>query len=160
MNIAIAIRDTGLFLMATVVRAHTSDVYVNWPRPHKPDWKPHASYHASGQHHQKSFGKAHGIQHKQKPDAHFKASKAVVSFGVATGEHKAVNVPCDSSAFNAVFELPSALVRPETYRTYVYVDLVEPGHEPIFFPQATILKQATYMDAVPWIVLTFLDINL
>ena len=140
MSIAIAVRDTDLFLMATVVREQTSDVYVNWPRTHEPDWKPHASYHASGQHHQKSFGKALGIQHKQKPDAHFKGTKAVVSFGVATGEPKAVSVPCDSSDFTAVFELPAALVRPEAYRTFVYVDLVEPGHEPTLFPGGTILK--------------------
>ena len=110
MNIAIAVRDTDLFLMATVVREQTSDVYVNWPRTHEPDWKPHTSYHASCQYHQKSFGKALGIQHKQKPDVYFNGTKAVVSFGVATGEHKAVNVRCDSSAFTAVFELPAALV--------------------------------------------------
>lgn len=160
MNIAVAVRDSDLFLLATVVRCQSSDVYVNWPRDHEPDWKPHTSYHASGQHHHKSFGTALDVQKKQKPDVNFKGTKAVVSFGVAMGDHKAVNAPCDSGAFSSVFEIPVALVRPERYSTSVYVDLVEPGVEPTLFPRATILKQETYKDAVPWIVLTFLGINL
>lgn len=159
MNIAIAIRDTDLFLMATVVRTQASDVYVNWPRDHAPDWKPHTSYHASGQYHQKTFGTALDIQKKQKPDVNFKGTKCVVSFGVAAGEHKAVNVPCNSSVFNSVFEVPIALVGPKKYSTWLYVDLVEPDVEPTLFPGATILKQETYRDAAPWIVLTFLEIK-
>lgn len=160
MKIAIAVRDVDLFLMATVVRTQATDVYVNWPRDHKPDWKPHTSYHASGQHHQKSFGTVLNVQKKQKPDLNFKGTKAVVSFGIAVGEHKAVNVPCHSGEFSSVFEIPHVLVRPETYRTFLHVDLIEPGEEPTLFPGATILMQETYKDTVPWIVLTFLDIHL
>jgi hypothetical protein len=159
MNIAVAVRDTDLFLVVTIVRAQASDVYVNWPRDNKPDWEPHTSYHASGQHHQKSFGMALNVQKKQKPDVNIKGTKTVVSLGVAAGEHNAVNARCNSSSYNYVFEIPVAIVRPETYRTFLYVDLVEPGKTPTLFPGATILKQETYRDAVPWIVLTFLDTN-
>src|SRR5258705_7514731 len=104
-QIAIAVRDADLYLLATVVRAAASDVYVNWPRNHVVGWKPHTSYHASGQHHQKSFGQAHLVQKKQKPDVTFKGTVNLVSFGVASGEHTAVNVQCDPKDFSAVFEI-------------------------------------------------------
>jgi hypothetical protein len=157
-QIAIAVRDTDLFLMAAVVRAAATDVYVNWPRDHVVGWKPHTSYHASGQHHQKSFGKAFDSRKKQKPDSSFKGTVNLVSFGVATGEHTAVNVRCDPKDFSAVFEIPLALVRPEKYKTWAYVDLVEPGVDPRLFPGATVLKQETCKDAEPWIMLTFLEL--
>ncbi len=159
-QIAIAVKDGDLFLIATVVRAAATDVYVNWPRDHVAGWKPHTSYHASGQHHQKSFGSALDVQKEQKPDVTFRGTRTVVSFGVATGEHAAVNVRCDPKDFSAVFEIPLALVRPEKYSTWVYVDLVEPGVDPLLLPGATVRKQETYKDAEPWIVLTFLEIPL
>ena len=157
-QIGIAVKDGDLYLIATAVRAAATDVYVNWPRDHVAGWKPHTSFHASGQHHQKSFGKALGVRNEQKPDVTFRGTRTVVSFGVATGEHTAVNVRCDPKDFSAVFEIPLALVRPEKYSTWVYVDLVEPGMDPLLFPGATIRKQETYKDAEPWIVLTFLEI--
>jgi hypothetical protein len=159
-QIAVAIRDADLFLLATIVRAAATDVYVNWPRDHVAGWKPHTSYHASGQHHQKSFDKGFDVRNKQKPDPTFKGTVNLVSFGVATGEHTAVNVRCDRTDFSAVFEVPLAMVRSEKYRTYVYVDLVEPYVGPLLFPGATVLKQELYKDAEPWIVLTFLEIAL
>ncbi len=97
-------------------------------------WKPHTSYHASGQHHQKSFGKAFDVRKKEKPNPAFKGTVNLVAFGVATGEHTAVNVRCDPKDFNAVFEGPLAMVGSEKYRTWVYVDLVEPGVSPVLFP--------------------------
>jgi hypothetical protein len=157
-QIAIAVRDTDLFLIATVVRAAATDVYVNWPRDHVVGWKPHTSYHASGQHHAKSSGRAFGVRKKQKPDPSLKGTVNLVSFGVATGEHRAVNVRCDPRNFGAVFEIPLAMVRPEKYTMYVYVDLVEPGVDPLLVPGAAVRKQETYKDADPWIVLTFLEI--
>jgi hypothetical protein len=118
-QIALAIRDAELFLLATVVRAAATDVYVNWPRDHVVGWEPHTSYHASGQHHQKSFGTAFDARKKQKPDPAFKGTVNLVSFGVATGEHTAVNVRCDPKDFIAVFEVPLVMVRSEMDRPYV-----------------------------------------
>jgi len=57
-------------------------------------------------------------------------------------------------------EIPLAMVRPEKYSTYAYVDLVEPGVDPLLIAGAAVLKQETYKNAEPWIVLTFLDIAL
>ena len=53
---------------------------------------------------------------------------------------------------------PLALVRTETYSTYTYVDLVEPGLQPQLIRGAMVRKQETYKDAEPWIVVTFLEI--
>jgi hypothetical protein len=51
---AVAVRDgPDLFLFLSICRGASGDVYVNYPRDDL-DWKPHTSYRASGQHHQKS----------------------------------------------------------------------------------------------------------
>src|SRR2546428_12125560 len=52
---AVAVRDGGLFLVACIERSPSGDVYVLRPRNQPKEWNPHASYHASGQHHHKSF---------------------------------------------------------------------------------------------------------
>lgn len=156
-NIAIAIRDSDLYLLATVVRDSVGNTRVNWPRDHVPSWQPHTSYHASGQHHQKSFGQALDIRKTIKPDASFKGTKNVASFGVATDEHRGAEQP-DPKHYTSVFEIPVSLVKPEKYSTWAYVDLVEANVAPVLFPGAAVLKQQTYKDAVPWIVLTFLEL--
>lgn len=157
-EVAIAVRDGDLFLIATVVRAATTDVYVNWPRDHVAGWKPHTSYPASGQHHQKSFWKAFLVRKEQKPDATFKGTVNLVCFGVATGEHTALNLRCNPGNFADVFEIPATMLRPEKYTTYVYVDLVEPGVSPTLVSGALVRQQAMYKDAEPWIVVTFLEV--
>lgn len=156
-QIAIAVRDTDLFLEATVVRADTGDVYVNFPRDHVAGWKPHSSYHASGQHHQKSYGKAFLVQKKRQPDASFKDAVNVVTWGLDSAGHTALNLPCDPHDFSEVFEIPISLLRPEKYKTHVSVDIVEPRTEPLLVPGAKVLQQEQYRDAVPWIVLTLFE---
>ena len=156
-TIAIAVRDVDLHLEASVVRKAASDVYLNFHRDHDPDWKPHASYHASGQFHHKSYGvKLLTPTLGQKPDSNFVGTKNLASFGLATGEHLLLNQPCDPSKFNDVFEVPASMLRPEKYSTYIYADLVEPGIAPTLYPGGTILKQATFKDSEPWIVITLL----
>jgi hypothetical protein len=157
-QIAIAVRDVELFVMATVVRSSKTDVYVNWPRDGEPEWKPHTSYHASGQHHHKSHGVKFGIRTAEKPDANFTGTRNIVSFPIAAGEHKAVNVSCKPNDFDVIFEVPFALVGATKYTTYVYVDLVQPGVDPVLFPGAAIKAQEVYRDAEPWIVVSLLEI--
>ena len=163
-RIAIAVRDVDLFLVANVVRKATvgataSNVYVEWPRSHIVGWCPHTSYHASGLHHHKSYGKAFSANTKQQqiPDASFSGAVNVVSFGLTAGEHNDINEICDPRKFDAIFEIPVALVRPERYSTYVHVDLVAPGENPLLIPGASPKWQKTFKDAEPWIVLTFLE---
>ena len=119
-TIAVTVREgTNLFLVATVVRGKATDVYVNWPRDYEPDWKPHTSHHASGEYHQKNFGYTFDVRQEQKPDAGFKGTKNIIQFGIATGEHSALNINCHPKDFDAVFEIPAELVRGEnTSRTF------------------------------------------
>jgi hypothetical protein len=156
-HIAIAIRDVNLFLEATVVRKASTDVYVNFPRDHVPMWKPHSSYHQSGKHHQKSFGKAFLGQKKQEPDFAFKGTENLVAFGIDSSGYKNLNLRCDPNDFSDVFEIPAALLRPEKYSTSLYVDLVEPGVSPLLIPGGLVRQQEFYKDTEPWIVLTFLE---
>jgi hypothetical protein len=158
-TIAIAVRGVNLHLEASVVRKTASDIYLNFHRDHDPTWNPHGSYHASGQFHHKSYGQKFASPVLgQKPDSNFKGTKNMASFGLAAGEHLLLNQPCDPSLFDEVFEIPAQLLRPEKYSTYVYTDLVEPGVSPTLYPGATVLKQTTYKDAEPWIVVTLLHI--
>jgi hypothetical protein len=120
-TIAIAMRDVSLHLEASIVRKAASDVYLNFHRDHDPNWKPHASYHASGQFHHKSYDqKLLPPTVGQKPDSGFKGTKNLASFGLASGEHLLFKQLCDPTKFDEIFEIPVQLLRPERYSTYVY----------------------------------------
>ena len=154
-TIAIAVRDGTLFLIARVQRAATGDVYVNHRRPGR-KWKPHSSYHASGEHHHVTFGKkpAHAIRQAQKPDFDFKGAEPVAAFVVSPTEHKAVNSPCDPAKYDAVFEIAADSLLADG-RSRIHVDFVEPGRSPTLPAMGeSILQQQDYRDTVPWIVLT------
>jgi hypothetical protein len=150
------VRETNgrLLVAATVVRAQAGDVYVNWPRPGHPGWNPHTSYHASGQHHQKSFGRAAMKRTLQRPDGNFFGEANVITFGIELLEAATVNVACVPGDYSAVFELASADLHP---KKCVSIDLAAPGGKPIMPAGSTILKASTYSDAIPWLLITFFD---
>jgi hypothetical protein len=125
---AVAVRDgADLFLVLTICRGPQGDVYVNFPRDHEPDWKPHSSYHASGQHHHKSFGHKPLVRHAQKPNASLTGTENVVTTGITSDEPRAGNTQCVASDFQEVFEIPLAALRPEKYHTMTSVDIAEPN---------------------------------
>jgi hypothetical protein len=106
-KIAVGVRDGEFFLIATVVRGAAGEVYVNWPRNHIKDLNPHTRHHTSGQLHHKSFGKPFVTRKKQKPDATFRGTTNLVSFGLAAGEHKTLNFRAQPKEFDAAFEISS-----------------------------------------------------
>jgi hypothetical protein len=67
--------------------------------------KPHSSYHASGQHHQKSFGHKAMVRQQQKPDANFRGTVNVVTMGIASDETRAIQMPYQKAAFMEMFEI-------------------------------------------------------
>lgn len=157
---AVAVRDgADVFLVLSICGGPQGDVYVNFPRDHDPDWKPHSSYHASGQHHQKSFGHKALVYHRQKLNAEFRGTANVVTTGIAANEPRAINKPCDPAEFREVFEIPLCELRPEKYRTNVSVDVTEPNGQPIITPGAKVIRQAVFKDAIPWILVTLFDTN-
>lgn len=155
---AVTVRDgADLFLCFSICRCSHGDVYVNFPRDYKPCWKPHSSYHASGQHHQKSFGHKTLVHHRQKPDANFCGTENVVTTGIASDEPRAINIPCQMTDFYDMFEIPLSDLRSEKYRTFVSVDIAKPNGQPIITPRARVIRQAIFQDAIPWILVTLFD---
>lgn len=154
---AVVVKEDDLFLVLTVVRAGTADVYVNWPRDHVSGWKPHTSYHASGQHHQKSFDRKLDVKREQKPDAAFKGTVCVVSTPIAASEHKDLNIRCKAEDFDDVFEIDANALSAEKYEMLISVDLVEPGVAPALVPGCRVVQQETFRDAEPWIVISVIE---
>jgi hypothetical protein len=157
-HIAIAVRDgADLFVFLTIRRGPEGDVYVNNPRT-DPNWKPHTSYHASGQHHHKSFGhKGALVRLRQKPDASFLGTENVVTQGIASDDPREINWPCEVKDYDDVVEIPVSELRPEEYRTALSVDITDTQGEPIVTVGARIIQQAIFKDTVPWIVVTLFE---
>lgn len=155
---AVAVRDgEEPFLFLSICRGPQGDVYVNFPRDQEPDMKPHSSYQASGQHHQKSFGHKAMVRQRQKPDANFRGTVNVVTIGIASDETRAIQTPCQKAAFKEVFEIPISNLRSEKYRTMISVDTTEAGGSPIITPGAKVILQDVYKDTVPWIQVTLFE---
>ena len=79
------------------------------------------------------------------------------TMGIASDEPRATNTLCKAADYAEVFEIPVSELRPEMYRTFVSVDLMEPGGKPIISPGGEILRQAIFQDSIPWIHVTLFD---
>ena len=153
---AIAVRDgADLFLVLRIHRGPKGDVYVNWPRD-DPKWNPHASLHASGQHHQKSnnYIMAMALDHRQKPDACFRGTQRVAGMPISSDEPRLINRPYQRKDFDGVLEIPVSEVRSEKYLTTRTVDAVESNRVADIIRERRIVRQAVFKDATPWIVAT------
>jgi hypothetical protein len=154
---AVAVRDGhDLFLFCRIRRTVTGDVYVISPRP-APDWNPHFSYHASGHYHVKNDAHPFHVSHWQRPGANFLGTRNMSTMGIAASEPRITNAPCKAEDYAEVFEIPVSALRPEEYRTFVSIDLMESSGPPIISPGARILRQAIFQDSIPWIMVTLFD---
>ena len=157
---AVAVRDgRELFLFCRIRRTVTGDVYVLPPR-RDPDWNTHVSYHASGQYHVKGYGHAYHVSHWQKPDTNFLGTHNLSTMGIASSEQRITNAPCRSEDYVEVFEISISDLKPDMYRTMLAVDLTESTGQTIITPGARILRQVTFQDAEPWIMVTLFDTHL
>ena len=151
---AVAVRDADkLLLILTIARVPQGDVYVNFPR----DDPPHASYHASGQHHQKSSGQKFFVYKREKPDTSFHGTQQVVMIPIYLEGVRALDKACKIEEFSQVFEIPADKLgpTPADHGTSLAVDLVEAGG-PTFeaVPGGRIVDQRIFDDAVPHIYVT------
>jgi hypothetical protein len=154
---AVAVRDgRELYLFCCINRSVTGDVYVAPPRP-DPSWNAHVSYHASTQYHVKNHAQLYHASHWQRPDATFLGTHNMSTIGIAAHEPRRTNAPCRAEDYTEVFEIPVGELSPETHRTFVSLDLMEPGGQPVIPPGAKILRQSIFRDSVPWIVLTLFE---
>jgi hypothetical protein len=149
----VAIRDgEGLFLTLTIRRSSDGDVYVLLPRDDK-GWNPHASYHKSGQVHHKAWNRKLIPRKKLAPICQFKGAYNLYRQGISRDQHTAIGVRCEERDFDKVMEIPAQELSAAKFRTYLDVDLVEPGASiPL---GARILQQWTLTDATPWVTVTF-----
>jgi hypothetical protein len=160
-QIAIAVRDASeLLVILTVCRSPQGDVYVNFPRDHKPKWKPHSSYHASGQHHQKSYSHKGLMRHRQRPDSNFRGTENIVTTRVTADDGRVLNIPCARDSFDGVFEIPIAVLNSGSSCVDLSVDIAEPGSTAIITPGSKILVQSAFKDSVPWILITLFEYDL
>jgi hypothetical protein len=153
---AIAVRyGVELFLFLSVARSSQGDVYVNiLHNQHGDDWeywKPHASYHASGQHHQTSFGHKALVSSRQPPDANFSDAQNIVTMPIRVDEPRRLNTPCQAADFHEVCEIQISELGKDTL---IAVDITEPNGKAIITPGAKIIRQTAFTDAVPWILVT------
>jgi hypothetical protein len=56
-----------------------------------------------------------------------------------------------------VFEIPICDLSTDTYRTMISVDITEPNGQPTTTQGSTVVRQAVFKDAVPWILVTLFD---
>jgi hypothetical protein len=157
---AVVARDHELFLLLTVNRSPAGNVYVNLPKGYgDPDWNPHVSYHASGQHHNKSHGQIMGRAcFRQKPDEHFKGDEPVIVLYPALGGLIAFRAPYHAEEYAGALEMPAAELKPEGNRSWFRVDLTDAHSQPREMdPGAKVERAAVFTDAVPWIHVRLLD---
>jgi len=129
-----------------VRRSWKKEFFVFYPRPNGSN--SHVSYHVDGTYHHKSHGRTLQRKQLQRLDQPFKGT---VNLGGFAGHGpKTVGAVCDPSLFAGVVELFPGVLGPRDGT--VLVDLVEPGSDPITWPDQMV-HQKVYKDAKPWILI-------
>jgi hypothetical protein len=143
---AVAVRDNDLWLTLWVRRSRKGEFFVMVPRNDR-GWDVHTSYHRDGTFHMKSFGHK-GLSKKLQPlTSTFRGTEhlgAQLGYGP-----KRVGAICDPAAFSGVVEVAPDVLGPR--HGSVVVDLVEPGCEPLSWPN--VVRQEVFQDTVPHVVI-------
>jgi hypothetical protein len=144
---AVAVRKgSDLWLTLWVRRSPKPEFFVFMPRGDR-GWDPHASYHRNGTLHQKSFDHTFGSQKRQCLRGAFRGT---VHLGAYMGYGpKGVGAICDPTAFSGVVEVAPGVLGPR--HGQVVVDLVEPGCEPLSWPN--VIRKEVFQDADPNVVI-------
>jgi len=101
-------------LFGRVTRSDAGDIHVNWEvvepqsKPGVAPWRPHASYHASGQLHSKSHNRISIKKARPVPKDAFTGAEPIE----ATNADRALSdtLPCVAEQFDDVLEIERALV--------------------------------------------------
>lgn len=152
---AVAVREEGrLLLVIRIRRSRDGSVYVLWQRDS--DWNPHTTYHRSGQYWQRTYqNRKVDAQRRQPLDSSFRGSEMVISTFIDPIEKEV-----DPDEFADVFEISESDSRRlrSSRSNCLDVHVVQDTH-PLTelkgsLPGVPILKQKTYGDGTPWIVVT------
>ncbi len=153
---AIAVRDAqGLHLVARVAR-RLSGIYYLIPRDAKAfqidsdeNWDPHASYHADGAHHIKSFGQLVLTRMKKQPlNSTFSGAEPLFAQSFQPGDLHNLPVLSDASAFADVFEIPADRLTSVDHYTLA-LDLLAPGARRLGGPWLEAVLEHSFQDALP-----------
>jgi hypothetical protein len=148
---AVAVREgSDLWLTLWVRRSRKGEFFIMVPRGDG-GGDPHTSYHLNGNLHMKGHDLKLLPPQKRQPltDA-FRGSEHL---GEYPGHFpKSVGAICDPTAFSGVVEVAPGVLGPK--HGVVTVDLVEPGHEPTWFPWTQIVTRQVFRDSLPWVVIT------
>lgn len=146
-----------LFLFLRIARNKKGESFVMFPREDKA-WNPHASLHADGTHHQKSFDRKFAVRKTVKPDGELSETVNLVTIGIAADEPRKINTPCGIDQFSEVFEISPSDLRPERYRTNISIDLIPQNGEAIVPKSCRIIRQHIFQDdGLPSIMVTLYD---
>jgi hypothetical protein len=119
----VALRDGAeLWLTMWVRCSPKGEIFVMYPRADAGN--PHASYHADGTYHHKSYGSTGIHQTKQPLTATFKESEHL---GMYMGHGKNTGAVCDPKAFDGLVIVEPGILGPK--HGSVGVDLLAPGYE-------------------------------
>jgi hypothetical protein len=145
---AVAVReDSGLWLTLWVRRSPKGEFFVFQPRGDG-DWNPHASLHADGTFHLKSWGRRTlPARTAQRPDS----VRGCEPLGAYAGHGpKTVGAVCEPGDFTNIVEVPPGILGPRNGT--VTVDLLEPGADPLRHPGALVLSQL-FTDVAPHVLI-------
>jgi hypothetical protein len=121
--------------------------FIIQPRRFKP-WDPHTSYHRNGTVHMKSYDSKMLTTQCQPLTGSFRDAEDLGYF--AGHDAKRVGEVCDPKDFNGVVKVAPGVLMPGY--GVVKVDLVGPGHKPVF--HWTVVDRQIFRDFVPWVVIT------
>ncbi len=144
---AVAIEDGDeLGLSFWIKRSQAGEVFLFYPRDREMD--PHASYHADGTYHQKSYGVASMAQQRQPLNGSFVGTEHLGTFG----GHGAGPRIVSRDDWDDILVVRSGILTARTGR--IAVDLVAPDMPPAAHHRELlrIVDERTYRDAVPWIL--------
>jgi len=147
-------------LFGRVRRSSNGDVYAIWaedesPRSLAKGSNAHASYHASGRLHSKSYDRQAIVKRLQVPGPQFQGTQPIE----ATNADRASSstLPLMTGHFDDVFEVPLNLISGKTNQS-IAVDVIEPRHEPIRVTgKDKVLAERVFQDEPPWIVISLVE---
>jgi hypothetical protein len=147
-------------LFGRIRRSSKGDVYTIWAEDQSPrnlakGSNPHASYHADGRLHSKSYDRAAIIRRLQVPNQQFRGNQPIE----ATNADRAISptLPPLTGSFDDLFEIPLDLISGKMNQS-IAVDVIEPGGEPIRVTgKDKVLVEKVFKDEAPWIVVSFVE---
>lgn len=128
---AVVIEDQNdLWLTLWVQCSSKGEIFILYPRGN-PDWDAHTSYHLNGVLHHKIYDLKTISQNRQPLTADFKGCEHL---GTYRGHGKSSGAVCDPKMFDGIVIVEPGIL--EQICGSVAVDLVQPGYEPRYDPNA------------------------